>query len=119
MKVSQAIAEIWPAEEWRIFEGIMAGCKDCTPYPEGYELSEKEYDLYREPSFSKTPCDSGGSPLGGNRYKAHAVARGTPDRYKGGSIYHIDICVDCLLYLVRGDNARVTWKEDALQKSIE
>lgn len=40
--------------------------------------------------FSKSPCDTCGSPLAGARYPAHTL---TLD----GDLHHLLICVDCLV----------------------
>ena len=50
-----------------------------------------------EGSFSWSQCDACGSSLGGDRYAAHGFLKGTRE------IIHLDVCVDCLLYLANGD----------------
>lgn len=65
--------------------------EDCSDCPE--QQNEAVGD---EGFFSWRACDGCGSSLGGTRYAAHG-------RDKKGGIIHLDICVDCLMYMANGD----------------
>jgi hypothetical protein len=65
-----------------------ADCGDC---PE-----EQNEDVGDEGFFSWQSCDCCGSHLGGDRFAAHGID-------SGGNGIHLDICVDCLVYIANGD----------------
>lgn len=68
------------------------------------DISDEDMEVWGEPSFSHSECDSCGSTLGGDRYPAHAIMRdsfGKPEA--PGQIWHIDICVDCLMFHANGE----------------
>ena len=71
--------------------GACPGCDDCG-MPEGSD----DYDTFGESHFSWSPCECCDSSLGGDRSPAHAVA-------SDGSIVHMDVCTDCVMYLANGD----------------
>ena len=62
-------------------------------------MEDERYELASEPSFSWAPCECCGSSLGGDRYPAHGI---DPDD-ANGSVVHLDVCADCLMYLANGD----------------
>lgn len=62
--------------------GIIEDCKECPDIDESH--------------FSWSPCDCCGSSLGGDRHAAHG-------RDKNGELVHLDICVDCLMFIANGD----------------
>ena len=61
--------------------------------PDRVCCEDNEHD---EPYFSWSPCDCCSSRLGGDRYAAHGID-------EDGDIVHLDVCVDCLMYLANGD----------------
>ena len=68
--------------------GIIETCEECPEFDEG--------------SFSWSTCDCCGSHLGGDRFAAHG-------RDIDGNILHLDVCVDCLMYIANGDEPE-TWE---------
>jgi len=60
-------------------------CEVCDHCPEDED----------EGFFSWSPCDVCGSGLGGNRYAGHMLV--------DGKLCHIDVCVDCVMYIANGD----------------
>ena len=71
--------------------GTCPGCEECPEYDEG--------------TFSRSPCDSCGSTLAGNRYSAHGVIAANMRDTQGedAEITHFDICEDCLFFHASGD----------------
>ncbi len=74
--------------------GAIATCDEC--------LANKLH-------CSMLTCDACGSPLGGNRYPAHGIVQirdpadeGGPQTIEG-TLLHLDVCEDCLVYLANGD----------------
>jgi hypothetical protein len=69
------------------------------------DISDEELQLWDEGSFSWQECDSCGSRLGGDRFKAHAIHKEAfgPDAKRPDDIHHIDICVDCVMFHANGD----------------
>ncbi len=65
---------------------MAAGCEDGSIIDEG--------------GFSWQSCESCGSSLGGNRYAAHGF---NGDPTEDGTLVHLDICEDCLLFHANGD----------------
>jgi hypothetical protein len=59
-----------------------------------------------EGSFSWYSCDLCGSHIGGDRFPAHFFE--DDDHRK--TLYHIEVCVDCLTYLANGDEPE-EWEE--------
>lgn len=102
--------------------GSIAGCDGCWD-----EFTDQDDDnvreLAEEPSFSWTECDGCGSRLGGDRHPAHGVIEpeDKPQRITArmnngatradaqyaeserDTLLHLEICVDCLMYLANGD----------------
>ena len=83
-----------------IFPGLASSCPDCL---RAFGFTKKQAEELEESRgwddegvFSWSPCESCGSSLGGTRYSAHAFD-------KGGRLYHLEICCDCLLYHANGD----------------
>ena len=80
--------------------GLAPQCPDCQS---DYGMSPRMFytavisdTVFDEGSFSSDFCDCCGSSLGGSRYAAHAFD-------KSGRLYHLEICVDCLMYIANGD----------------
>lgn len=78
--------------------GPAPGCAECLECDNPDDPGEEWYDLAGEGSFSRWPCDSCGSTLGGDRFPAHAFFEDDPDR-----MLHLDICTDCVSYHACGD----------------
>ena len=83
--------------------GLASCCGECCS---AFDLSEDEMakgcedgTVVDEGGFSWSSCDSCGSSLGGDRYPAHGFD-GDPTE---GKMIHLDICVDCLMFHVNGD----------------
>lgn len=73
------------------------GCEACYGWcntPE--EPTEEQRAVAEEPSFSCQPCDACGSSPG-DRHPAHGIDQAS------GDVLHLDICIDCVLYLANGD----------------
>lgn len=66
--------------------GTCPGCNECPTID--------------EPHFSWSPCDCCNSSLGGDRHAAHG-------KDKDGNLVHLDICVDCLMYIANGDEPEI------------
>jgi len=104
-KFTHAISERW--QGYVIDPGACRGCKECYSWLEGEALenpTERDTSIAEDGSFSRYPCDSCGSTLGGNRHHAHAILAssfGKPT--KPGDITHIEVCSDCLMYHANGD----------------
>jgi len=66
-------------------------------------------EIVDEPGFSSHPCEICGSNLGGDRHTAHALIRTAlpghvqGDDYDKTEIVHLEICMDCVLYMSNGD----------------
>ena len=75
-----------------VSSGACPGCVAC-----GEPDTDDEMDIANEGHFSWRSCDSCGSTLGGDRYAAHGI-----DDDDGENV-HLDICVDCLMFLANGD----------------
>lgn len=73
--------------------GACPGCDDCGLTE---DCNEHERELADEPSFSWSPCECCGSPLGGDRHKAHGIIQGTKE------LKHFEVCSDCLYFLNYG-----------------
>lgn len=74
--------------------GVIEPCEDCAG---SGERAPTDDELQDAGGFSWSPCDACGSSLGGDRYPAHGRCGAS------GSIIHLDICQDCVLYLANGD----------------
>lgn len=92
--------QTWADQVDSYLEGIEAvsagpcpGCADCglEDIDCADEIPEGSYDS----DFSWSSCESCGSHLGGDRHPAHGLL--------DGRIVHLDVCIDCLLYLANGD----------------
>lgn len=70
--------------------GSSAACPTCNPDHESPTLFA--HDHPDEARFSSFPCELCRSPLGGNRYVAHAHFADDPT----GPLIHLAICLDCL-----------------------
>ena len=68
----------------------------CPECPDIDFDDDNERHFYEEGGFSSSQCDSCGSTLAGDRFTAHGIAA---DK----EIYHLDICVDCLMFHANGD----------------
>lgn len=82
--------------------GICAGCTNCQEslgYCCEHSLAADIDNVPNEPHFSHSSCDCCGSSLGGDRYPGHYIL--TIDEEH--AIQHMDVCVDCLVYLANGD----------------
>jgi hypothetical protein len=85
-------------------EAVSTGfCPGCTTCQAEYGLTPEEAEeqwqtgqISNEPSFSRYPCDCCGSHLGGDREDMHAILDGAIVHFGGA-------CVDCVMYLVNGD----------------
>ena len=66
---------------------------DCTECRESSVSNDEE--VHVEPHFSKSPCPTCGSTLGGDRHAAHYI--------DDGDLRHTDVCTDCLIYDSSGD----------------
>ena len=64
---------------------------------------ESDGEEYNEGSFSWSDCDSCGSTLGGDRHPAHGIVQSDGDTLPKGTIIHMSICVDCLMYHANGE----------------
>ena len=62
----------------------------CTSCPEYTEWED-------DGSFSWGSCDCCDSTLGGDRYIAHGII--------DGDLIHLNVCIDCLLYIANGEIA--------------
>jgi len=91
--------------------GFSAGCQDCLDaygicceHKAQYMLDNGE--IVEEGHFSWQACDICGSHLGGDRYSAHAILKTqvNGDCETGdGEIVHLEVCVDCVMYMANGD----------------
>lgn len=90
--------------------GTAACCGECLSdygIEDTGDVDAMQEELYAQPdegNFSNSQCDSCGSNLAGDRFTAH----GLPIDDKGAldyerDLYHLSICVDCLLYWANGD----------------
>ena len=79
-------------------------CDGCgrVEVQEGGEADPDEQQAADEGGFSWSSCDCCGSNLGGDRYPAHTWRSDQP-LTSAGSLIHLDICTDCLLFLANGD----------------
>jgi len=82
--------------------GACPGCSDCglEDHP---DMDCAEYELAGESSFSCQSCDSCGSTLGGDRMPAHGILSDSKD------IIHLEVCVDCAMYLAKGELPTEEW----------
>lgn len=76
--------------------GPCPGCEDCG-LVDVDTMDDPRYEEAGEGGFSWQQCDSCGSTLGGDRSPAHCY---NPDTK---TILHLDVCVDCVMYLANGD----------------
>ena len=79
----------------QISAGACPGCAECG-LEDVTDMEDERYELAGEGHFSWRTCEACGSTFGGDRYPAH----GLDDDLE---IVHIDVCVDCLMYLANGD----------------
>lgn len=83
------------------FTSICGECRDtygfCCEHSARH-AAENE-GIYEEGRFSWSSCDLCGSRLGGDRYAAHFFVDDDPQK----DVIHIEVCVDCLMYLANGD----------------
>jgi hypothetical protein len=84
-----------------ISPGIASICDDCR---RTWGMTEQELDaaysrgkVNDEGGFGRSPCDTCGQSLAGNRYAAHGFDAETKQ------LYHLDVCEDCLCYFANGD----------------
>jgi hypothetical protein len=82
-----------------ISPGVTEHCPCCPSLDDWDGDTERYYDEASEPYFSRSPCDSCGSHLGGHRYAAHSFD-GEPT---WENLIHWDICVDCLFFFANGE----------------
>ena len=61
--------------------------------------NDDDEDHQCEPSFSWQSCDSCGSNLGGDRFKAYGIL--TDDLQ--ADLFELDICVDCAMFHANGE----------------
>ena len=100
---SQARREGLPGSN-SIAPGFTSICPDCRE-AHGFccehsaQNAWKNGDIEEDGHFSSYPCDLCGSSLGGDRYAAHFFADDNPQK----ELCHIEVCVDCRLYLANGD----------------
>ena len=74
--------------------GAMADCPDCGLAGEEHP-TQKELVVASQPVHRDRPCECcGGDP--GYRYPSHGLDP------KSGMV-HMDLCVDCVIYLAHGD----------------
>ena len=78
--------------------GASPGCAECLPTYNAEEPGDDWHDLANEGGFSWSRCDGCGSSFGGDRYPAHGFLA-SDER----GVFHLDICVDCVMYLANGD----------------
>lgn len=100
---TDAIERNWP--NFTIAPGSSAICPQCLNGAEIDPDNDEALQTLDEGSFSSFPCDSCGSKLGGDRFNAHAIHHEAfgPSAKQPEAIYHIDICVDCLMYVANGE----------------
>jgi len=82
-------------------EAVERGLKGFThesvgTIPDCGECSEGEDGGF----FSWSACDVCDSSLGGDRHAAHACD-------EDGNVIHLDICVDCLVYIANGEEPEI------------
>ena len=75
--------------------GACPGCEECE-LGNVDSMESPEWDQANEGSFSWSQCETCGSRLGGDRFPSHGFS-------EDGEIVHLDVCVDCLIYLANGD----------------
>ncbi len=79
--------------------GNCLSCLECNP--DGIDAETFEQDHPDEGGFSWAQCDGCGSTFGGDRYAGHGTIK--------GELIHLDLCVDCLMYLANGDEPDTPW----------
>ena len=83
-----------------VSSGVCSRCEQCQSNHglDGDEIArlQDNGELPDEGSYSWQDCDLCGSGLGGDRYDAHGLD-------KDHNIVHLDICVDCVMYVANGD----------------
>lgn len=99
-KFTDSINRNWP--DYVISLGTSHSCNECT---NGDEIDEDDCEALDEGHFSWQECDSCGSRLGGDRFNAHAIHHEAfgPNAKQPDNMYHIEICVDCLVFHANGD----------------
>ena len=99
-KFTNAIERNWNSNHFTLAPGAATSCNECfwgLSQTEKDNLSDEDQQAWDEGSFSHSDCDSCGSMLSGDRFPAHAI-----ERHPNTHIYHIDICVDCLMFHANG-----------------
>lgn len=83
------------------FTSICGDCRDRYDFccEHSANAAWEAGEIEEEGSFSWTPCDLCGSHLGGDRHAAHFFIDDDPQK----DIIHIEVCIDCLMYLANGD----------------
>ncbi|KKM88460.1 hypothetical protein LCGC14_1258600 [marine sediment metagenome] len=74
-------------------------CPECDP--DNIDGDTFEQDYPDEGGFSWSHCEGCGSAFGGDRYAGHGLI--------DGELIHLQLCTDCLLYLVNGDEPEEPW----------
>ena len=104
-KFTDAIDRNWNSNHFAIAPGATTSCDECfwgLSQKEKNDLSDEDKQAWDEGSFSWSDCNSCGSLLGGDRFPAHAI-----EHNPNHQIYHIDICVDCLMFHANGDKPEI------------
>jgi hypothetical protein len=101
-------------EGLHISPGPAACCDDCRQaydIPDGMPTDEAQELMLDEGGFSRAQCDSCGSTYAGDRHDAHGI----PHDFKpgDGSIVHLTICTDCLLFHANGDEPEEWYRTPA------
>lgn len=103
-----AIQDNWP-EDNHLSAGLCPTCPDCQRdhgmTPRAFHAAYENGEVPDEGSFSWRSCECCGSTFGGDRYAAHYLD-------DDGKIGHVEVCVDCLMFLANGDLPE-TWAAHA------
>jgi len=97
-----------------IATGTAACCSECLSENDIEDtgdidaMQEELYAIPDEGNFSSAQCDSCGSNLAGDRHTAHGW-RQEEKLDSDSNLYHLTICVDCLLFHANGDLPE-TWQ---------
>lgn len=97
----QAINRNWHPVHFTIAPGTATSCPECfwgLDDEERANLSDEDAQAWDEGSFSHSQCESCNSTFGGDRFPAHAI-----EHHPNTHTYHIEICVDCLIYHANDD----------------
>lgn len=82
-----------------ISSGIIARCEQCqrdcdATCKQLAAMSDGERELWEEPGFYKSGCETCGTTLHGMRQTGHAIA--------DGEIIHLSMCEDCVQWFANG-----------------